>query len=105
MKTNEKDSLSIKSHQTIFLHIVFYLLGHVVAVLYKLIIVAFKAYKYRQLTKVGLNKCTGQPKRILIIHASVGKVSFDSKKLHENAMELLNTVMKLKPSSSVSNIP
>tara|TARA_A100001015_G_scaffold204407_1_gene228480 strand:- start:1755 stop:2450 length:696 start_codon:yes stop_codon:yes gene_type:complete len=35
-----------------------------------------------------------------IIHASVGKVSFDSKKLHENAMELLNTVMKLKPSSS-----
>ena len=67
-----KDSLSIKSHQTIFLHIVFYLLGHVVAVLYKLIIVAFKAYKYRQLTKVGLNKCTGQPKRILIIHASVG---------------------------------
>ena len=27
-----------------------------------------------------------------IIHASVGKVSFDSKKLHENAMELLNTV-------------
>ena len=35
-----------------------------------------------------------------IIHASVGKVSFDSKKLHENAMELLNTVKKLKPSSS-----
>ena len=35
-----------------------------------------------------------------IIHASVGKVSFDSKKLHENAMELLNTVVKLKPSSS-----
>ena len=35
-----------------------------------------------------------------IIHASVGKVSFDSKKLHENAMELLNTVNKLKPSSS-----
>ena len=35
-----------------------------------------------------------------IIHASVGKVSFDSKKLYENAMELLNTVKKLKPSSS-----
>ena len=35
-----------------------------------------------------------------IIHASVGKVSFDSKNLHENAMELLNTVKKLKPSSS-----
>ena len=35
-----------------------------------------------------------------IIHASVGKVSFDSKKIQENAMELLNTVQKLKPSSS-----
>ena len=35
-----------------------------------------------------------------IIHASVGKVSFDPKKLYENAMELLNTVKKLKPSSS-----
>ncbi len=35
-----------------------------------------------------------------IIHASVAKVSFDSKKIEENANELLNTVIKLKPSSS-----
>ena len=35
-----------------------------------------------------------------IIHASVGKVSFDPKKIEENANELLNTVKKLKPSSS-----
>ena len=35
-----------------------------------------------------------------IIHASVAKVSFDSKKIHENAQELLNTIQKLKPSSS-----
>ena len=35
-----------------------------------------------------------------IIHASVAKVSFDSKKIHENALELLNTIQKLKPSSS-----
>jgi len=35
-----------------------------------------------------------------IIHASVGKVSFDAAKLAENANELLNTVMKLKPSSA-----
>ena len=35
-----------------------------------------------------------------IIHASVAKVSFEPKKNQENAMELLNTVMKLKPSSS-----
>ena len=35
-----------------------------------------------------------------IIHASVGKVSFAANKLQENAMELLNTVKKLKQSSS-----
>jgi large subunit ribosomal protein L1 len=35
-----------------------------------------------------------------IIHASVGKVSFDSKKLFENANELLQTIIKLKPSSA-----
>ena len=35
-----------------------------------------------------------------IIHASVAKVSFDPKKIEENAMELLNTIKKLKPSST-----
>jgi len=35
-----------------------------------------------------------------IIHASVGKVSFDASKLEENAHELINTVVKLKPSSA-----
>jgi len=35
-----------------------------------------------------------------IIHAGVGKASFDAAKLEENAMELLNTVVKLKPSSA-----
>jgi large subunit ribosomal protein L1 len=35
-----------------------------------------------------------------IIHASVGKVSFDADKLTENANELLNTIIKLKPSSA-----
>lgn len=34
------------------------------------------------------------------IHASVGKVSFDAKKLEENASELLNTILKLKPSAA-----
>ena len=32
-----------------------------------------------------------------IVHASVGTVSFDAEKLAENAQELLNTIMKLKP--------
>lgn len=35
-----------------------------------------------------------------IIHASVGKVSFDAEKISQNAGELLQTVVKLKPSSA-----
>ncbi len=35
-----------------------------------------------------------------IIHASVGKASFDADKLLENAMELLTTIVKLKPAAS-----
>jgi large subunit ribosomal protein L1 len=35
-----------------------------------------------------------------IIHASVGKVSFEAKKLEENANELLQVILKLKPSSA-----
>jgi len=35
-----------------------------------------------------------------IIHASIGKVSFDAQKIEENANELINTVIKLKPSSA-----
>jgi len=35
-----------------------------------------------------------------IIHASIGKVSFDTTKLLENAQELLSTIVKLKPSAA-----
>jgi len=35
-----------------------------------------------------------------IIHASVGKVSFDAQKLEENAAEVLSTLMRLKPASA-----
>jgi len=35
-----------------------------------------------------------------IVHAGIGKVSFDAQKLAENAQELLSTIMKLKPSSA-----
>ncbi len=35
-----------------------------------------------------------------IIHASIGKVSFSADKLAENANELIQTIVKLKPSSS-----
>lgn len=35
-----------------------------------------------------------------IVHASVGKVSFEASKIKENAEELLKTLMKLKPSAA-----
>jgi large subunit ribosomal protein L1 len=35
-----------------------------------------------------------------IIHAAIGKVSFDAKKISENADELLRTINKLKPVAS-----
>ncbi len=35
-----------------------------------------------------------------IIHSAVAKVSFDSKNIEENAEELLQTIVKLKPSSA-----
>lgn len=35
-----------------------------------------------------------------IIHASIGKVSFSPEKIQENANELIQTISKLKPSSS-----
>lgn len=35
-----------------------------------------------------------------IIHASIGKVSFDANKIYENSLELIQNILKLKPSSS-----
>jgi large subunit ribosomal protein L1 len=35
-----------------------------------------------------------------IIHAGIGKASFDANKIAENAAELMQTIMKLKPSSA-----
>jgi len=35
-----------------------------------------------------------------IVHAAIGKVSFDAVKIAENAKELLQTIIKLKPSSA-----
>src|SRR5437868_3423826 len=38
--------------------------------------------------------------KVGIIHASVGRVSFASEKIAENSQELINAIIKLKPSSS-----
>jgi large subunit ribosomal protein L1 len=35
-----------------------------------------------------------------IVHASIGRVSFDAQKLAENANELIQTIVKLKPSAA-----
>ena len=35
-----------------------------------------------------------------IIHAAIGKASFDANKIADNAMELINALMRLKPSSA-----
>ena len=35
-----------------------------------------------------------------IVHAAIGKASFDAQKLTENSEELIQTIVKLKPSSS-----
>ena len=38
-----------------------------------------------------------------VIHAAIGKVSFDSKKIFENAEEFIKAIIKLKPSSTKGN--
>ncbi len=38
-----------------------------------------------------------------IIHSAVGKVSFENDKLMENATELLNTIIKLRPAAAKGN--
>ena len=38
-----------------------------------------------------------------IVHVSIGKVSFDSEKIYENAMEVIQHILKIKPSSSKGN--
>ena len=38
-----------------------------------------------------------------IVHISIGKVSFDSQKIYENAMEVIQHIIKIKPSSSKGN--
>ena len=35
-----------------------------------------------------------------IVHTSIGKVSFDPEKIKENALEFMNTIVKLKPTAA-----
>jgi large subunit ribosomal protein L1 len=38
--------------------------------------------------------------KVGIVHASIGRVSFSPEKIEQNSQELLNAIMKAKPSSS-----
>ena len=51
-------------------------------------------------TEVKAGKIDFKVDKFGIIHTSVGKVSFDPSKIRENALEMIQTVSKLKPSSA-----
>ncbi|MFM2386934.1 MAG: hypothetical protein RL660_1691 [Bacteroidota bacterium] len=51
-------------------------------------------------TEVKGGKIAFKVDKVGIIHASIGRVSFDSKKIQENAQELINSIIKLKPSTA-----
>jgi len=54
----------------------------------------------KAVTEVKAGKIDFKVDKTGIIHASVGKVSFDAQKLTENTSELLQTIVKLKPSAA-----
>ena len=54
----------------------------------------------KAVTEVKAGKIDFKVDKTGIIHASVGKVSFDADKLSENALELIQVLHKLKPSAA-----
>ena len=54
----------------------------------------------KAVNEVKAGKIDFKVDRYGIIHASVGKASFEANKIKENAAELLNTLMKLKPTAA-----
>ena len=54
----------------------------------------------KAVTEVKAGKIDFKVDKTGIIHASIGKASFTPEKLAENAVELINTLLKLKPSSA-----
>lgn len=54
----------------------------------------------KAVTEVKAGKIDFKVDKTGIIHASVGKVSFDKEKIAENATELLQTIAKLKPAAA-----
>jgi len=50
--------------------------------------------------EVKLGKIDFKVDKFGIVHASIGKVSFDAEKIRDNAKELFDTLIKLKPSAA-----
>jgi large subunit ribosomal protein L1 len=54
----------------------------------------------KAVTEVKAGKIDFKVDKTGIVHAAIGKTSFSPDKLHENAKELISTILKLKPSSA-----
>jgi large subunit ribosomal protein L1 len=54
----------------------------------------------KAVTDVKAGKIDFKVDKFGIVHASVGKVSFEAAKIEENANELISTLVKLKPASA-----
>ena len=54
----------------------------------------------KAVTEVKAGKIDFKVDKYGIIHASIGRASFDADKLRENALELIQTVVKLKPAAA-----
>ena len=54
----------------------------------------------KAVTEVKAGKIDFKVDKYGIIHAAIAKASFEADKIHDNANELLTTLLKLKPSSS-----
>lgn len=54
----------------------------------------------KAVTDVKAGKIDFKVDKTGIIHAAIGKVSFDAQKIEENANELIQTIIKLKPTTA-----
>lgn len=54
----------------------------------------------KAVTDVKAGKIDFKVDKTGIVHASIGRVSFDAEKISDNAKELLQTIIKLKPTSA-----
>ena len=59
----------------------------------------------KAVTEIKAGKIDFKVDRYGIVHAAVGKTSFDQAKIKENAEELIKTLLRLKPSAAKGKEP